>query len=141
MAGAAHVDGGAVAQMFLYPPTIGLQSGMKTVVRERHAYLIRNARLDPQWASVERRLLSIAGRAIDTMIHYGGYNDVLRIYATSRRDGVDYNLAFIGTDFTMEHNVPFDQTYMRALFDYGYEAGRAGYAWRKAPPMMEASKP
>ena len=52
----------------------------------------------------------------------------LRIYATTtKRDGVDYNLAFIGTRFYyVEHKVPFDQTYMRALFDYGYQRGRTG---------------
>ena len=138
-----HVDGGAVAQMFLYPPSIGLRVNMRQagLARERHAYLIRNARLDPEWASTDRRLLSIVGRAINTMIHYSGYNDALRIYATSQRDGVDYNLAFIGADFTMEHNIPFDQAYMRALFDYGYRQGRSGYPWRKAPPILEAPAP
>jgi hypothetical protein len=135
-----HVDGGAVAQMFLYPPAISLHADVKqgAFARERHAYLIRNARLDPEWASTERELFSIVGRAISTMIHYTGYQDALRIYATSRRDGVDYNLAFIGADFTVEHKVPFDQAYMRALFDYGYRQGRAGYPWRKAPPILEA---
>jgi predicted acylesterase/phospholipase RssA len=135
-----HVDGGAVAQMFLYPPAIGLHADLKhgPLARERHAFLIRNSRLDPEWASTDRSLFSIVGRAIDSMIHYSGYNDAVRIYATSRRDGVDYNLAFIGPDFTMEHKVPFDQAYMRALFDYGYRQGRAGYRWRKAPPILEA---
>lgn len=134
-----HVDGGAVAQMFLYPPSIGLHADLKhgALARERHAYLIRNSRLEPEWASTNRTLFSIVGRAIDSMIHYSGYNDALRIYAISRRDGVDYNLAFIGPDFTMEHKVPFDQAYMRALFDYGYRQGRAGYPWRKAPPILE----
>jgi hypothetical protein len=135
-----HVDGGAVAQMFLYPPSIGLHVDLKdkALARERHAYLIRNSRLDPDWASTDRQLVSIVGRAINTMIHYSGYNDSFRIYATSRRDGVDYNLAYIGADFTVEHKVPFDQPYMRALFDYGYRQGRAGYRWRKAPPILEA---
>jgi hypothetical protein len=113
-----------------------LQANVKAIGRERHAFLIRNSRLDPDWASVERSLFSITGRAISTMIHYSGYNDVLRIYATTQRDGVDYNLAFIGPDFNVEHKVPFDQAYMRALFDYGYQRGRAGYAWRKAPPIL-----
>jgi hypothetical protein len=27
--------------------------------------------------------------------------------------------------------------YMKTLFDYGY-GGRAGYRWRKAPPILEA---
>jgi hypothetical protein len=134
-----HVDGGAVAQMFLYPPSIGLHAdlGQGSLARERHAYLIRNSRLYPEWASTDRAVFSIVGRAISTMIHYSGYNDAVRIYATSRRDGVDYNLAFIGTDFTVEHRVPFDQAYMRALFDYGYRQARAGYRWRKAPPILE----
>ena len=34
--------------------------------------------------------------------------------------------------------MPFDQAYMRTLFDYGYQLGRAGYPWRKAPPILEA---
>jgi Patatin-like phospholipase len=135
-----HVDGGVVAQMFLYPPSIGLYYGTRRteLARERHAYLIRNSRMDPEWASTDRRLFSIVGRAINTMIYYAGYNDAIRIYAASKHDGVDYNLAFIGSDFTMEHKVPFDQAYMRALFDYGYQLGRAGYPWRKALPILEA---
>jgi predicted acylesterase/phospholipase RssA len=134
-----HVDGGAVAQMFLYPASIRLHLDPrhKTLVRERHAFLIRNSRLDPDWASTDRRLLPIIERAVDTMIHYSGYNDALRIYAISKRDGVDYNLAYIGTDFTVEHKIPFDQAYMRALFNYGYQRGRTGYPWRKAPPVLE----
>src|SRR4029077_9924709 len=51
-----HVDGGAVSQMFLSPPSVGLQANVKAISRERHAFLIRNSRLDPDWASVERSL-------------------------------------------------------------------------------------
>jgi len=134
-----HVDGGAIAQMFLYPPSIGLrpQTQKGVFARERHAFLIRNSRLDPEWASVDRSLFSIVGRAVSTMIHYSGYNDVIRIYATSQRDGVDYNLAYIGSDFTVEHKEQFDRAYMRALFDYGYQRARAGYPWSKAPPILQ----
>jgi len=134
-----HVDGGAVAQMFLYPPSIRLRvgTGQQAPARERRAFLIRNARLDPEWASVDARLLPIVGKAMTTMIYYSGYNDALRIYATSRRDGVDYNLAFIGPDFTVERKEDFDQAYMRALFDYAYQRARAGYRWSKAPPILE----
>lgn len=131
-----HVDGGAVAQMFLYPATPRFQAGLRALVRERHAFLIRNSRLDPDWAAVERSLFSITGRAISTMIHYSGYNDVFRIYTTTQRDGVDFNLAYIGSDFNAEHKVPFDQSYMRALFDYGYQRARVGYPWSKIPPIF-----
>lgn len=132
-----HVDGGAIVQMFLYPPTIDLKrQGPK---RERKAYLIRNARLDAEWADVERRTLSIAGRAISTMIHYGGSNDVLRIYFITQRDGVDYNLAYIGSDFSAPRAGDFDKAYMNALFDYAYQQAREGYRWHKTPPILAGS--
>jgi hypothetical protein len=135
-----NVDGGAVAQTFLYPVDLGLRQDPRAreYARERHAYIIRNGRLDPDWASVDRRFLTITGRAIATMIHYSGYNDIMRIYATTKRDGVDYNLAYIQPDFPNTKHEEFDPGYLKALFDYGYAKGRAGYAWRKAPPILEA---
>ncbi len=134
-----HVDGGAFAQAFLYPASVGtarrdrLRRG--TAAQDVQAFVIRNARLDPEWANVERRTLGIAGRAISTMIAASGYNDVLRIYSATQRDGVDFNLAFIGADFDQELPAPFDQAYMRALFQYGFERGRRGFEWAKRPPL------
>jgi hypothetical protein len=129
-----HVDGGAIAQMFLYPPNIALRD---QPYRDRKAYLILNARENPEWTATEPRTLSIAGRAISTMIKYSGTNDILRIYNTTRRDGVDYNLAYIGDDFTMPHPAgDFDKVYMNAEYDYAYQQARHGYPWKKVPPQI-----
>jgi Patatin-like phospholipase len=76
-----HVDGGAIAQLFLYPPTI--EVGRIGVARARIAYIIRNARLDPDHAQTERRTINIAGRAIATMLAASGQNDVMRTYFVS----------------------------------------------------------
>src|SRR5215471_12588888 len=56
-----HVDGGTTGQVFVYPAAIQLNALAK---RQRALYIIRNARLDPQWAQVDRRTLPIAFRAI-----------------------------------------------------------------------------
>jgi len=79
--------------------------------------------------------MSIAGRAISTMITVSGYNDVLKMYASAQRDNIGFNLAYIGSDFTKELPKPFDQAFMRALFDYGYQRARRGYDWAKTPPV------
>ena len=129
-----HVDGGAIAQLFLYPPSLEAGRLMK---RERHAYIIRNARLDPDYAMAERRTIDIAGRAINTMLAASGHNDVLRTYFVSQRDGVDYNLAYIGSDFTAEKTGEFNQAYMRALYQYGYQQAKTGREWHKAPPGLD----
>jgi hypothetical protein len=129
-----HVDGGAIAQLFLYPPSIDMSaSGVR---RQRTAYIIRNAKLAPDYSASERRTLSIAGRAIITMLATSGRNDVLRTYFVSQRDKVDYNLAYIGADFTAPKSGEFDQSYMRALYAYGDRQATGGQAWHKAPPGL-----
>jgi hypothetical protein len=138
-----HVDGGAIVQTFLYPPTVtaGLNLQQGQLARERHAYVIRNGRLDPNWASVDRRVFSIAGRAISTMIYYSGQNDVYRLQNTTKRDGVDFNLAYIGRDFNFEHKEDFDQPYMRALFAYAQGQVQAGTIWHKSSPLLGGAQP
>jgi hypothetical protein len=134
-----NVDGGAVAQTFLYPPDISLRVDMRSAehARQRHAYVILNGRLDPTWEWVNRRFLPITGRAIATMIHYSGYNDILRIYTTTQRDGVDYNLAYIEGDFPPVKHDEFDPAYMKAAFEYGYAKGKRGNPWKKVPPILD----
>jgi patatin-like phospholipase/acyl hydrolase len=131
-----HVDGGAVAQAFLYPPALHINKLAKKsqMDRKRHAYVIRNGRLNAPFAGVNRQTIAIAGRAISTMIASSGVNDTYRIYAIAQRDGVDFNLAYIGDDFTDPYKGPFDKGYMTSLFEYGYRLGAAGYRWQKTPP-------
>jgi predicted acylesterase/phospholipase RssA len=136
-----HVDGGAIAQMFLYPPALAHAEILRArTPRVIHAWLIRNSRLDPDWATVERSTLTIAQQAISTMIQASGSNDVNRIYFTTMRDHVDYNLAYIGQDFTLEPEEDFDPVYMRALYDYGRTKARTGYPWAKRPPWIPAGE-
>lgn len=138
-----HVDGGTVAQAFLYPPSftarqaaagLGVSEAKFRASRRRIAYIIRNGRLTRPQETVERQTVAIARQAISTMIASSGVNDTYRMYLITRRDGVDFNLASIGDDFTVPYKGPFDQGYMNALFSYGFEKGRAGYPWQKTPP-------
>src|SRR6185295_2536611 len=50
-----HVDGGAMAQVFLYPSyfVLGDMASEFDAQRQRNLYVIRNARLDPDWTSVD----------------------------------------------------------------------------------------
>ena len=135
-----HVDGGTTSQVFVYPPNLNTAALMRAnnVRRERHMYVIRNARLDPDWAQVDRRTLSIAEHAVSTLIQMQGVGDLYRIYLTSQRDGVDFNLAFIPRTFNVPLLEPFDTRYMAELFKVGYVLGSAGYAWSKVPPGYNA---
>lgn len=134
-----HVDGGAVGQAFLYPPSFKLKrNSQKLKNPTKHvAYVIRNGRLFRPEESVKRQTLDILGKTVSTMIASSGVNDTYRIYTTTKRDGVDFNLAYIEDDFGEPYVGPFNKTYMRKLFTHGYEKGRAGYVWHKTPPGLD----
>lgn len=130
-----HVDGGTVAQVFLYPPTFSLAGAPE---RKRVLYIIRNSRMDADWASTERRTMSIAMRSIDSMIRTQGIGDLYRIYATSQRDGLDFNLTYIPETFDTPHVEQFGTAYMQSLYGVAFEEAKAGPKWDKHPPGFVA---
>ena len=137
-----HVDGGASAQVFLYPPSMSQVAAKmgEGFVRRGRAYVIRNASLAPTWAPVERRTINVAARAIDSLITTQGFGDLYRIYATTQQDSLDFNLAYIGEDFVYkDKKEQFETAFMKSLYDYGLRLGRAGYPWYKAPPGLSAA--
>jgi hypothetical protein len=137
-----HVDGGASAQVFLYPPSLTQAAARmgEGMVRRGRVYVIRNAALAPTWAPVERRTIDVAARAIDSLITTQGFGDLYRIYATTQQDDLDFNLAYIRGDFVYENKKEqFETAFMKALYDYGYRLGRAGYEWSRVPPGLASA--
>jgi predicted acylesterase/phospholipase RssA len=133
-----HVDGGVTQQVFVAPPSLSLKSaGLGSKPLARRVFIIRNGKISPEWQPVEANTLSITGRSISTLIKNEGLGDLYRIYATAKRDHMDFNLAAIPANFEMKSPAPFDQKYMRALYDVGYRSGRLGFKWMKAPPGLE----
>ena len=131
-----HVDGGTVAQVFFYPPSLSIANAPE---RKRTLYIIRNARLDADWASTERKTMTIAMRAIDSLTRTQGIGDLYRIYTTTQRDGIDFNLTFIPPTFTTPHTAQFETGYMQSLYKVGVDAAKAGYSWQKYPPGFGAT--
>ena len=132
-----HVDGGVTRQVFIAPSLFSLGTGNRRAATTRRLYVIRNGKIDPEWQSVGENVLSITQRSISTLIKNQGIGDLYRIYSITRRDGIDFNLASIPADFSEVSAEPFDQRYMNALFDRGYDLASHGYSWVKAPPGLE----
>lgn len=135
-----HVDGGTASQVFLYPAGIPWDEMVEKleVPGTPRAFVIRNSRLDPDAAAVNRRLLPIAERTISSLIRSQGIGDLYRIYALAERDGLEFNLAFIPKEFDAVPDELFDPAYMRKLYDLAYELGKAGYDWSSSPPGFES---
>jgi predicted patatin/cPLA2 family phospholipase len=138
-----HVDGGAVSQAFLVPPSLNTRDTLNRSGYKRKgvvAYIVRNSRLTTEYTDVEQATLPIAEKAVSTMINYNGVGDLYRMYLVTQRAGAGFNVAYIGTDFHAPHPEEFSQAYMRALYHYAYEKAVAGYPWEHAPPGFQAKK-
>ena len=138
-----HVDGGAASQVFLYPAGLDWDAVLqKLQVQGRpKVYVIRNSRFDPMYKEVDNKLFSIAGRSIESLVRTQGIGDLNRIYLETCRDGLDFNLAFIPTDFEDRSKAEFDPEYMKKLSTMAFERAKAGYPWHKLPPELKEAPP
>jgi predicted patatin/cPLA2 family phospholipase len=132
-----HVDGGTTNQVFLLPNQLMVANDVERKTRfrpRRRVYVIRNGRVGPEHKVVRARTLSIASRSVSTMIKYQGIGDLYKMYAFSKRNGIQYRLATIPTDFKNTSTETFDTVYMTKLYNLGYKLGKQGYRWQKKPP-------
>jgi hypothetical protein len=133
-----HVDGGATREVFLVPTqfmakSVDARLGINPI---RRAYIIRNGHVAPEFKAVKARTLSIAGRAVSSLIKTQGVGDLYELYVFAKRNGIDYNLAYIPGDFLDTSTAAFDPVYMTKLYDLGYKMAEAGYPWKKVPPRF-----
>jgi hypothetical protein len=131
-----HVDGGTSNQAFLFPSNFSLrdadeESGLR---RERTLYVIRNGKVTPEYSQVKPRLTAIVAKSVSSLIKNQGIGDLYRMYALAQRDNIAFNATWVPESFTMKETTPFEPTFMRALFELGYEEGRAGINWKQQPP-------
>ncbi len=136
-----HVDGGVSNQVFVYPPGTNwsLVADKLGVEGKPRLYVIRNAQLNPESKPVDDKVFQIGTRSLNSLMRAQGLGDLYRIYMGTRRDRIDFNLAFIPDDFVDDSREPIDKSTMLELYNLGEQLGRAGYRWHKAPPGARAA--
>ena len=124
-----HVDGGVTAQVFVYPTGLDWkQVAARLGVKDRPVlYVINNSRARLPWDGVQRRIVSILMRSVDSLILTQGIGDLAQIYLLTQRDGLRFNLAVVPSAFDAQPSEKFDPVYMRKLFALGFERAKAGY--------------
>ena len=134
-----HVDGGVTSQLHLYPLEFDATTTHEkfNVLGAPKAYVIRNGYVEAHYKAVQRSTLAIAAASMATLMGNISYGDMYRIYLETQRDGVEFELAYVPESFNEPLNEPFDQQYMRKLYEVGYELAIDGYDWKDSPPDYE----
>ena len=130
-----HVDGGVRANLLVVPESL-LLSSVATPVSGVHprVYIVMNDKVEQDFEMVEGKALTIVARSFTTAVKANTQNTLIATYEFARRNKWDFNLSAIGADYPTTTSYGFDKTYMRELYQYGYQQGIGGPPWRKSLP-------
>ncbi|MEM7745427.1 MAG: patatin-like phospholipase family protein [Pseudomonadota bacterium] len=131
-----HVDGGATQQVMVFSPELPITDVDRALGAQidRTIYVVMNNKLEKPYEPVDVGVLSIAGKAVSSLIGGSGTGDVYKIYAVAVRDGIDLRLLWVPRSFDVEAAEPFDPAYMTALYKLGRSLGAQGAPWQDRPP-------
>ena len=121
-----HVDGGTTREVFVSPVQASFAELDKLypVPPYRRIYIIKNGKFVPEIEVVQANTLSIATRAIYTLIKAQNHGEIYRIYRRALEGGADFNFIAVPPTFSAKANEFFDLVYQRALFEEGVRLGR-----------------
>jgi predicted acylesterase/phospholipase RssA len=129
-----HVDGGVTAPVLTLPEAFLLRNGAPAGGLRMNIYILVNNKVEREFQLVPNRTIDIAARA-SASVTKTQIRSIL--YGTSdfaRRNSFGFNLTYIDKDFPSPGSSGFETTYMRSLYQYGYDKAKTGEFWAKAPP-------
>ncbi len=129
-----HVDGSVTAPFFIAPESVLAGTGPKLPASQ--VYVLVNTKLAPELELPERRLPLILGRFIGVALTTGLKVELLLTVPSAQKQGIELNVAYIGTGFGQRARGLFDHEYMRALFQFGAEQARKGTAFENKPAKL-----
>ncbi len=137
-----HVDGGVGARVFhsggLFRPSILRERGGQGSLRGREdIFVIHNGQLFSSPRPTRRTILGIAIRVLDASSHAAVHGDLWRIHAVASYQRAGFHWVTIPNGTEIEGEETFDPVQMRALYDIGYQAARAGPVWETRPPGFQ----
>src|SRR6516165_2722427 len=137
-----HVDGGVTTNVLILPEAL-LVSGNPVFPPDARpkVYVVMNSKLAPDFEVVKASTLQIVRRSFETSVRANTHNTLLASYQFAKSRNWDFNLAAIDSDYPKSDTIGFDLAYMRQLFDYGYQRGRAGILWRSTPAEFKLPLP
>ncbi len=129
-----HADGGIATPFFVAPePVVAGLAGSRQRLTNQPIYVIVNAQLHPEFQVTERSTLSILGRSLGIAVKAAS-RAALGVHAGfAQRAGLTMQFTHIDERFRQSTTAPFDQAYMKALFEFGQRVGLEGSAFKAQP--------
>jgi predicted acylesterase/phospholipase RssA len=129
-----HVDGGVTAPVLTLPEAFLLRNGAFARGLRMNIYVLVNDKVERDFQLVPNSAIGIAARASGSVIKTQIRSVLYETYDFARRNNFGFNLTYIAKDLPSPGSSGFETSYMRSLYQYGYDKAKTGDFWAKAPP-------
>jgi predicted patatin/cPLA2 family phospholipase len=132
-----HADGGIGGPFFIGPES-WLTGASQARLPARQIYVIVNEKLKPDFEVTPSTTLGTLGRAFSAAVKTGTRVEIVDAAAASKRDAIDFELAYIPDSFNHPSHGLFDPDYVKALYDFGHRQAQEAF---EKPSMQISQQP
>ncbi len=129
-----HVDGGVTAPVLTLPDAFLLRNGAFAKGVRMNIFILINNKVERDFQLVPNNTIDIAARASASVTKTQTRSVLYETYNVARRNNFGFNLTYIDKDLPSSRSFDFETSYMRSLYQYGYDKAKTGDFWAKAPP-------
>jgi len=129
-----HVDGGVTAPVLTLPDAFLLRNGAFAKGVRMNIFILINNKVERDFQLVPNNTIDIAARASASVTKTQTRSVLYETYNVARRNNFGFNLTYIDKDLPSPGSFDFETSYMRSLYQYGYDKAKTGNFWAKAPP-------
>lgn len=129
-----HVDGGVTAPILTLPDEYLLRRRSPMQKSRVDMYLLVNNKIQREFTLVKDSALDVASRSISSITKSQTRAIVFSTFDFARQNRFSFSLSYIERGYPSDKRSEFDTSYMRSLYEYGFDKAVRGVAWRHVPP-------
>src|SRR6202165_4736568 len=133
-----HVDGGVTAPVLTLPEAFLLRNGAFARGLRMNIYVLINDKVERDFQLVPNSTIDIDARPSASVTKTQIRSVLYETYDFARRNNFGFNLTYVDKDLPSPGSFGFETSYMRSLYQYGYDKAKAGNFWAKAPPSDDS---
>ena len=133
-----HVDGGVTAPVLTLPEAFLLRNAALAKGLRMNIYVLINDKVERDFQLVPNSTIDIAARTSASVTKTQIRSVLYETYDFARRNNFGFNLTYIDRDIPSPGSSGFETSYMRSLYQYGFDKAKTGDFWAKAPPSDDS---
>ena len=130
-----HSDGGSSSQILTLPNAVLTAQDRRSSLpaAKMNVYVLVNNALMPEFTNISDRTLPVMARAYATLIKAQERDALVALYGWTRRTGATFHVASIDCQIPYNMADPFNDLYMRSVFELAERETLSGELWKEVP--------